>query len=75
MSRKVGLAKRVTLQSKKGKPARQVTCSSLTRFFVSNVKGSPNFVRKCRKRQLVEGSSGGGVTLLCGTSFLFINQV
>lgn len=69
MSRKVGLAKRVTLQSKKGKPA------SLTRFFVSNVKGSPNFVRKCRKRQLVEGSSGGGVTLLRGTSFLFINQV
>ena len=75
MSRKVGPAKRVTLQSKKGKPAGQVTCPSLTRFFVSSVNGLPSFVRKFRKRQLVQGSSGKGVTLLRGTSYLFINQV
>ena len=58
MSQKVGLAKRVTLQSKKEKTATQVTCSSLTRFFVSSVNSSQSFVRKCRKRQLVQGSSG-----------------
>ena len=53
-----------------GKPAGQVICSSLTRFFVSNVNGLPSFVRKCRKRQLVEGSSGRGVTLLHRTIFV-----
>ena len=39
--RKVGPARRVTLPSQKGKPARRVTTSQL---FVSHVNGSPSFV-------------------------------
>ena len=42
--------------------------------FFSYVNGSPSFVRKCRKRWLDQGSSGGRVTLLPpGRSVLHID--
>ena len=70
--KKVGQARRVTLPSQKGNPARRVTLLAESTFF-SHVNGSPSFVRKCMKRWLAQGSSGRRVTLLPGTTFLHIN--
>ena len=59
--RKVGLARKVTLPSKRGFPSP---------LFVSSViKVS---VRKCRKCWLAHGSSGRRVTLLLEATFLHI---
>ena len=66
--RKVGPARRVTLPSQKGDPAKRVTLQP-SQLFVSHVNGSPSFVRKCMKSWLAQGSSGRRVTLLPGQLF------
>ena len=67
--RKLGSARRVTLPSQKGDPARRVTLLAEPTFCFS----CNGFVRKCMKSWLAQGSSGRRVTLLPGTTFLHIN--
>ena len=62
--RKVGLAREVTLPSKKGS-------SRAHHLFFSVIKRQVS-VRKCRKCWLAQGSSGRRVTLQPGATFLDI---
>ena len=71
--RKVGPARRVTLPSQKGYPARRVTLLAEPTFCLS-YKRFAKFVRKCMKSWLAQGSSGRRVTLLPGTTFLSIDR-
>ena len=62
--RKVGLAREVTLPSKKGS-------NQAHHLFFSVIKRQVS-VRKCRKCWLAQGSWGRRVTLLLGATFLHI---
>ena len=70
--RKVGPARRVTLPTQKGDPARRVTLLAEPTFCFP-YKRPPSFVRKCVKSWLAQGSSGRRVTLLPETTFLHVN--
>ena len=72
--RNVGPASRVTLPYRK--KASRLTGSPFqpSQLFVSHINGSPNFVRKCKKNWLAQGSLDRRVTLLNGALFyLFWN--
>ena len=66
--KKVGPARRVTLPSQMGYPARRVTLLTEPTFCFSYKR----FAKFC-KEMYEKGSSGRRVTLLPGTTFLHIN--
>ena len=70
--KKVGPARRVTLPSQKGDPARRVTLLAEPTFCFS-YKRFAKFCKEMYEKLARPGSSGRRVTLLPGTTFLHIN--
>jgi len=69
--RKAGPARRVTLPSLKGDPGRRVTLLAEPTFCFS-CKRLAKFCKEMYEK-FAQGSSGGQVTLLPGTTFIHIN--